>query len=69
MWIVDGREKKNCSIAVGHSVVNRTSKTNVGSLLLKYGGGGHAQVGTCQVPYDDIDQAIAALTRQIKADG
>lgn len=66
MWIVDGRGKQNVPIAVGHSVTNRTSKTNVGALLLKYGGGGHAQVGTCQVPYDEADRVIAELVSQMK---
>ena len=68
LWIVDGRAKLNCPIAVGHSVLNRTSHTNVGSLLLEYGGGGHKQVGTCQVPYDDADKVIEELIARIKAD-
>jgi len=69
LWIVDGRGKLNCPIAVGHSILNRTSKTDVGSLLLKYGGGGHRQVGTCQVDYDDADRVIAELIAKIKIDG
>ena len=69
MWIVDGRGKQNCPIAVGHSVLNRTSKTNVGTLLLSYGGGGHHQVGTCQVPYDDADRVIGELAAKMKSDG
>jgi len=68
-WVVDGRGKLNCPIAVGHSVINRTSKTDVGSLMLKYGGGGHRQVGTCQVPYDGADAAIKELVATMKADG
>jgi nanoRNase/pAp phosphatase (c-di-AMP/oligoRNAs hydrolase) len=69
LWVVDGRAKLNCAIAVGHSILNRTSKTDVGSLLLKYGGGGHRQVGTCQVPYDDAGKVIGELVAQMKADG
>lgn len=69
LWVVDGRGKQNCPIAVGHSVLNRTSNTNVGALLLKYGGGGHQQVGTCQVPYEDADRVIAELVSKMKADG
>lgn len=69
LWIVDGRGKLNCPIAVGHSVLNRNSKTNVGTLLLQYGGGGHPQVGTCQVPYDDADRVIGELLKKIKTDG
>ena len=61
IWAVDGRGKQNCPLAVGHSVLNRTCKTDVGALMLKHGGGGHFQVGTCQVPYDDADKVINDL--------
>jgi nanoRNase/pAp phosphatase (c-di-AMP/oligoRNAs hydrolase) len=61
MWIVDGRNKVNCSIAVGYSVLNRTATVDVGSNLLFYGGGGHKQVGTCQVAYEEADRVIADL--------
>ncbi len=67
LWIVDGRQKQNCPIAVGHSILNRTSKVNVGSLMLKYGGGGHPQVGTCQVAYNDANKVIAELLDSINA--
>jgi len=67
-WIIDGRNKQNCPIAVGHSILNRSCKTNVGALLLKYGGGGHFQVGTCQVPYEDADLIIGELVATMKAD-
>jgi len=69
LWIVEGRGKQNVSIAVGHSILTRTSKTDVGSLMLKYGGGGHRQVGTCQVPYDDCDKTLAELLKKINEDG
>ena len=69
LWIVDGRDKQNCPIAVGHSIINRTSNTKVGSLLLKYGGGGHDKVGTCQVDYNEADKVIDELVAQMNADG
>ena len=69
IWIVDGRAKLNCSIAAGHSIVNRSSKTDVGSLFLKFGGGGHRQVGTCQVPYEIADKVIAELVEKMRQDG
>ncbi|MFV0519311.1 MAG: exopolyphosphatase [Lachnospirales bacterium] len=69
MWIVDGRANINCPIAVGHSILNRTSNTNVGPLLLQYGGGGHRQVGTCQVPYGEADKVIGELINSITIDG
>ena len=68
IWAVDGRGKQNCPLAVGYSIINKTCKTDVGALMLKYGGGGHHQVGTCQVPYDEADGAIEAIVNKMKAD-
>lgn len=69
VWLVDGKNKQNCAFAVGHSIINRTSNTNVGSLMLKYNGGGHAKVGTCQVPYDEADRTLKELIETINIDG
>jgi len=66
VWIVDGRNKSNVAITVGHSIVNRTSTVDVGSLLLKYGGGGHKQVGTCQITYEDADRIIQEIMDRVK---
>jgi len=66
IWIVDGRNKSNVAITVGHSIINRTSTTDVGSMLLYYGGGGHKQVGTCQVTYDEADRIVAEITEKAK---
>ena len=68
VWVVDGKGRQNCPIAVGHSVLNRTCKTDVGALMLKYGGGGHSQVGTCQVPYDEADKVIGEIVSALKED-
>ena len=68
-WVIDGKGRQNCPIAVGHSILNRTSKTNVGSLMLKYGGGGHPQVGTCQIAYKDADRVLEELIAKMNADG
>lgn len=67
VWIVSGKGGLGCSCAVGHSVLNRTSKVDVGSVMLKYGGGGHSVVGTCQFSDGDIDAQIASLLADIKA--
>ena len=66
LWIVDGRNKANAAITVGYSIINRGATVDVGSLMLKYGGGGHRQVGTCQVAYADADKAIAEILEKIK---
>jgi nanoRNase/pAp phosphatase (c-di-AMP/oligoRNAs hydrolase) len=59
--ILWGVNKQNTVFSVGHSVTNRTSQTNVGELLLKYGGGGHRKVGTCQVPNADAERVLHEL--------
>ncbi|MCL2204658.1 MAG: exopolyphosphatase [Defluviitaleaceae bacterium] len=66
IWLVDGLGAINTVVAVGHSVLNRTSKVDVGSVMLKYGGGGHKQVGTCQVPHEDTDRIVQEIIEAIK---
>ncbi|MCL1866368.1 MAG: exopolyphosphatase [Oscillospiraceae bacterium] len=60
-----GQSEKGCSVAVGHSILNRTSKVDVGSLMLKYGGGGHQMVGTCQFAGEDVDEKLPKLLEEI----
>jgi hypothetical protein len=59
--VVDGKNKEFAMISVGHSIINRTSTVDVGSMVLKYGGGGHKQVGTCQVQYDQVDRIVGEM--------
>ena len=63
--LVDGRNKEFAMISVGHSIINRASAVDVGSMVLKYGGGGHKQVGTCQVKYDDVDRIVGEMLQVI----
>lgn len=65
-WIVSGKGGEGCSVAVGHSVLNRTSKVDVGALMLKYGGGGHRVVGTCQFANDVMSEKVPELLEEIK---
>jgi nanoRNase/pAp phosphatase (c-di-AMP/oligoRNAs hydrolase) len=66
MW---GLNKLNTVFATGKSILNRTSKTNIGELMLKYGGGGHENAGTCQVDNDDAERVLKELIAKITADG
>ena len=50
MRILWGYKRQNMVITCGHSIINRTSNTDVARLMMKYGGGGHRAVGTCQIP-------------------
>lgn len=64
-----GLQKQNTVFATGKSITNRTSKTNIGELMLGYGGGGHANAGTCQVENDRAAEVLQALVKKINADG
>jgi nanoRNase/pAp phosphatase (c-di-AMP/oligoRNAs hydrolase) len=59
-----GSSEAGCSVAVGHSILNRSSKVDVGSLMLKHGGGGHKMVGTCQF-YSDVESKLEKLLDEI----
>lgn len=67
--IADGKNKEFAMISVGHSIINKTSTVDVGTLTLKYGGGGHKNVGTCQVRYEDVDRVVAEMLQTINSAG
>ena len=67
--VFDGRNREFCVFSVGHSILNRTSGTDVGKLLLCYGGGGHFRVGTCQVPYEEAERVLEEMLQKIHRDG
>lgn len=69
LTVLWGVNKQNTVFSVGHSITNRTSRTNVGDLLSRYGGGGHRKVGTCQVPNEDAERVRAELIAAMRADG
>ena len=66
MW---GLKKQNTVLATGKSILDRSSKTNVGEEMLEYGGGGHDAAGTCQIENDKADEVLAELCTKISADG
>jgi nanoRNase/pAp phosphatase (c-di-AMP/oligoRNAs hydrolase) len=64
-----GKQRQNVALPVGKSIFNQSSGTDIGSLMLAYGGGGHANAGTCQVPVEDADRVVAELVARLTADG
>lgn len=64
MW---GFKKQNTVFAIGKSILDRSSKTNVGELCLKYGGGGHMNAGTCQIDNDKAEAVLQELISEINA--
>ena len=66
MW---GLKKQNTVLAVGKSILDRSSRTNVGELMLGYDGGGHEAAGTCQIANERADDVLKELISRINADG
>jgi nanoRNase/pAp phosphatase (c-di-AMP/oligoRNAs hydrolase) len=64
-----GFQGQNIVMATGKSILDRSSKTNVGTLMLQHGGGGHAAAGTCQIAHDRATEVLNGLIKQINADG
>ncbi len=65
MW---GYRKQNIVMTCGYSIINRSASIDVGSLMFKYGGGGHKRVGTCQVPIKDADRILEEIVEAMNKD-
>lgn len=65
MW---GKAKQNTVFAFGKSIFDRSNKTHVGELMLRYGGGGHAAAGTCQIDTEKAEATLEELIELVKAD-
>jgi nanoRNase/pAp phosphatase (c-di-AMP/oligoRNAs hydrolase) len=69
MHVLNGRGGKGVVFAVGKSIFDRSSKTNIGRLLLEFGGGGHISAGTCQVNNSKAASVQLELIKRIELDG
>ncbi|MCP4756718.1 MAG: exopolyphosphatase [Proteobacteria bacterium] len=65
----DDQKKNVVNFNCGRSIINRTSRTNVGRLMLKYGGGGHDKVGSCSVPEKDWKRVFDEILARMVKDG
>lgn len=63
MW---GLKKQNTAVTIGKSILNRGSNVDIGSICLKYGGGGHKNAGTCQLPNDKVDELLPEIIAQLQ---
>ena len=62
-----GFRKQNTAVMIGKSIINKGSKVDIGELCLKYGGGGHANAGTCQLENDEIDAKLPEIIAALNA--
>jgi nanoRNase/pAp phosphatase (c-di-AMP/oligoRNAs hydrolase) len=65
--IIWGKQKLNTVFAVGKSILDRTSPTDIGSVMLQYAGGGHVAAGTCQVSHEDAERVLGELVEKVGA--
>jgi nanoRNase/pAp phosphatase (c-di-AMP/oligoRNAs hydrolase) len=68
MHVLWGLKKQNIVFATGKSILDRSSATNIGELMLAYGGGGHEAAGTCQVSNTRAPKVMSELIERINAD-
>jgi nanoRNase/pAp phosphatase (c-di-AMP/oligoRNAs hydrolase) len=59
--IIPGRANLNTVLAVGKSIVNRSSTFDIGTAMLRHGGGGHPNAGTCQVAHTEAAAVLAEI--------
>ncbi|MCR5626406.1 MAG: exopolyphosphatase [Lachnospiraceae bacterium] len=60
-----GFKKQNTAVMIGKSIINRSSKVNIGDICLEYGGGGHANAGTCQIDNDTVDAKLPGIIEKL----
>ena len=51
----------------GNSILNRTATLDVGNLMLKYNGGGHKKVGTCQFSDENMEAELPKMLAELTA--
>jgi nanoRNase/pAp phosphatase (c-di-AMP/oligoRNAs hydrolase) len=67
MHVMWGLKQQNTVLAIGKSILDRSSELNVGALCLQYGGGGHDAAGTCQIDNSAVDVLIPEIIGKITA--
>lgn len=60
-----GFKKQNTAVMIGKSIVNKSSKVDIGALCLSYGGGGHFNAGTCQLDNDKVDNELPNIINKL----
>lgn len=63
--VIWGKARQNVVLTVGKSIFDRTNPVDIGQLMLSHGGGGHRNVGTCQVPESEAEKVIEDVIRTL----
>jgi len=62
-----GLRRQNTVLAVGRSIIDRSSTFDIGRLMLAHGGGGHEAAGTCQIENERAETVLAEIVETIDA--
>ncbi len=62
-----GPEKTQVLLSIGHSIFNPQSRVNVGKMLARFGGGGHAGAGGCTLDTHGAQEKIDEILDILKA--
>lgn len=63
--VIWGLKQQNTVFAFGKSIFNKSSEKNIGELMLSYGGGGHKNAGTCQVPNENWEALLDEIVNKM----
>lgn len=63
--VIWGVKQQNTVFAVGKSIFNKSSKINIGDIMLKRGGGGHMAAGTCQIANEIANEELIKLIDEL----
>jgi hypothetical protein len=61
-----GPRREFVATTIGHSIINRTCKTDIGRLCSEYGGGGHMGAGACTLDPASADSKLDEIIRKLK---
>lgn len=63
--VIWGLKQQNTVFTVGKSIFKKDNPVDIGNIMLEYGGGGHFNAGTCQVPNDRAEELLQEIIERI----
>lgn len=60
--------KEKIVFSAGKSIINKSSKANIGEIMLGFDGGGHKAAGGCQILVDEAPKVLEQLIEKLNKD-
>lgn len=61
IYVAPAKDSNFTALMIGKSILNKNSNIHIGDVCLEFGGGGHANAGTCQIPNDKVEEEIPKI--------